>query len=84
MQTVASKGRSSFGMDCIQCANDLIAPDRCEYRDERQIVYHWHCPKCDCSFEVISPADIKSIKEIMRRIEDAVTRCRVLSTRLVA
>jgi hypothetical protein len=84
MRTVASKGRSSFGMDCIQCANGLIAPDRSEYRDEMLVVHHWHCSKCDCSFEVISPADIKSIKEIMRRKEGALSRCDVLSSRLVA
>jgi hypothetical protein len=87
MRTVASKHRSSFGTDCVQCANDLIAPDRSEYRDERQVVHLWHCPKCDCSFEVISPTDTKSIKAIMRSIEDIVNNVRqrrAFSLRVVA
>ncbi len=70
MRTVASKGRSSFGTDCVQCGNELIAPERSDYRDKCQIVHLWHCPKCYCCFEVISPADTKSIKGIMARIEE--------------
>jgi len=70
MRTVASNGRSSFGTDCVQCGNELIAPERSEYRDRRQIVHLWHCPKCDYCFEVISPADTKPIKGIMTRIEE--------------
>lgn len=84
MRMVASSGRSSFGMDCIRCANYLIAPDKSEYRDEKQVAHHWHCPKCDCCFEVISPTDIKSIKDMLRRIEDVVARRDVLFSRLVA
>jgi hypothetical protein len=74
MPTVASKRRSSFGVDCVQCDNDLIAPERSEYQEPRHILHFWRCPKCDCCFEVISPADTKSIRDIMRRIEDIVTR----------
>jgi hypothetical protein len=57
MPTIASKRRSSFGTDCVQCGNELIAPERSEHRDERHILHLWRCPKWDCSFEVISPAD---------------------------
>ena len=87
MRTVVSKRRSSFGTDCVQCSNGLIAPDSSEYRDERQIVHLWHCPKCECSFEVISLTDTKSIKAIMRRIEVVVNGVRqrdACSSRLVA
>jgi hypothetical protein len=62
MPTIASKRRSSFGTDCVQCGIELIAPKRSEHRDERHILHLSRCPKCDCSFEVISPADTKSIK----------------------
>ena len=72
MQTLASKRRSGFGTNCFQCDNELIAPERSEYRDERQIRHLWHCSKCDCYFVVISPADTKSIKDIMTRIEAVV------------
>ncbi len=80
----ASNRRSSFGTSCIQCSDELIAPERSEYRNERQIVHVWHCATCDYGFEVISPADTKSIKEIMSRIENIVTRGEVLPLQLVA
>ena len=84
MRTVASKRRSSFGTDCVQCGDELIAPDRSEYRDERHILHLWRCSKCDCSFEVISPADTKSIEGIMTRIEDIMRRRDASQPRLVA
>lgn len=83
MPTITSH-RSSFGTDCVQCDEELIAPERTEYRDERQIVHLWHCPECDYRFEVISPADTKSITDIMTRIEEIRTRGDVFSLPLVA
>ena len=65
--------RSNFGMKCIQCHNELIAPELSEYRDERHILHPWRCSKCDCCFDVISPTDTKSIRDIMTRVE-SVTR----------
>ena len=41
MRMIASKRRSSFGTNCFQCDNELIAPERSEYRDERQIRHLW-------------------------------------------
>ena len=38
MRIVAPKRRSSFGTDCVQCGDELIAPDRSEYRDGLQIL----------------------------------------------
>jgi hypothetical protein len=43
MPTIASKCRSSFGTDCIQCGTELIAPERSEYWNERHILHHWCC-----------------------------------------
>ena len=84
MPTVSSTRRSSFGMDCVQCDNELIAPESSEYRDERQVLHFWRCPKCDYCFEVIAPADTKPIKDIMRSIENTVTRHEISRLRLVA
>ena len=84
MRMIASKRRSSFGTNCVQCDNELIAPERSEYRDERQIRHFWHCSRCECSFGVISPAHTKSIRDIMRRIEDIIRRRDAFSSRLVA
>jgi hypothetical protein len=84
MPRTASKRRSSFGIDCVQCDNELIAPERSEYRHERHILHLWRCWKCDCCFEVILPADTKSIKDIMRSIENTLTRHEIFPLRLVA
>lgn len=74
MRTFSFNRRSSFGEDCVRCGNYLIAPNMSGYREGLHVVHFWHCPNCDCSFEVIFPADIKSIKDIMRRIEHAMRR----------
>ena len=84
MRMVLAKRRSSFGANCVQCDNELIAPERSEYRDERQIRHLWRCSRCDCSFEVILPARTKSMEDVMRRIEDVMRRRDVLRSRLVA
>ena len=84
MRMLPSKRRSSFGTNCVQCDNELIAPERSEYRDEGQIRHFWHCLRCDCSFEVIPPANTKSIEDIMRRIEDVMRRRDAFSSQLVA
>jgi hypothetical protein len=84
MRMIASKRRSSFGTNCVQCDNELIAPERSEYRDERQIRHLWHCSKCDCSFEIIPTAHTKSIKHILSRIEAIVRRRDAVALRLVA
>jgi hypothetical protein len=84
MLTIASKRRSSFTMQCVQCDNELIAPERSEYCNGSEIRHVWRCWKCDCCFEVISPADTKSIKDVMRRIEAIVTWDDIPPSRLVA
>ena len=45
MTTILSNPRSKFGMTCVQCSNELIAPEWSEYRNERQIHHVWHCTK---------------------------------------
>lgn len=84
MRTVASKPRSSFGTDCVRCGDELIAPDRSEYRDELHILHLWRCSKCDCSFEVISPTNTRLIEHIMKKIEGVMRRRDVSRPRLVA
>jgi hypothetical protein len=57
--------RSSFGMSCAHCDNELIAPEWSEFRNERQVHHVWRCCECDCCFETI--VDTKSIEDIMTR-----------------
>ena len=84
MLTIASKRRSSFGIECVQCDSELIAPERSEYFNGSDIRHIWRCGRCDCCFEVISPADTKSIRDVMTRIEAVVTRSDVCPSTLVA
>ena len=51
MTTMLSSRRSKFGMTCVQCSSELIAPERSEFRNERQVRHLWHCWECDFCFE---------------------------------
>jgi ribosomal protein S27E len=62
MTTTVSSRRSSFGMKCVQCGDELLAPDWSEYRNEQQVHHVWRCWKCDCCFETF--ANIESIEDI--------------------
>jgi len=69
MSMMVPNCRSSFGMSCVQCDNELIAPEWTEYRNKRQVHHVWHCWRCDCRFEslVSFPTDTKSVKDIRAR-----------------
>jgi hypothetical protein len=66
MTTILSNRRSKFGMTCVQCDNELIAPEWSQYQNERQIRHLWHCLECDLCFEsVVSfPALNKPMRDI--------------------
>ncbi len=64
MTTIAANRRSDFGLDCIQCSNELVAPERSEYWNERHIRHLWRCPKCDCRFGTI--VETESIEDVIR------------------
>jgi hypothetical protein len=66
MTTILTSRRSKFGMICVQCSNELIAPEWSEHRNERHVRHRWHCWKCDFRFEsVVSfPALSESMKDI--------------------
>lgn len=68
MPTTESKRRSSFGTNCVQCGNELVAPERSEYRDEGHVLHLWRCSRCARSFEVIWSA----VGTIPRRVPRAV------------
>jgi len=48
--------RSTFGTYCIRCSDELIAPVRSEYRNEREVRHRWRCPNCRTCFETIVDA----------------------------
>jgi hypothetical protein len=63
---ILSNRRSKFGIICKQCGNELIAPERSEHRNRRQVHHVWHCPKCSACFGslVVFPAANESMKDI--------------------
>ena len=75
MMTTPSDRRSSFGSKCVQCGNELIAPEWTEYRNKPQVHHVWHCWKCDCSFETIVDTKVT---------EDPTTGDNIFPSRLVA
>ena len=66
MTMILPNRRSKFGMACVRCSNELIAPEWSEYRNERQVRHLWHCWECDFRFEslVSFPAVSKLMKDI--------------------
>ena len=51
MTTILFHRLSKFGITCVQCNNEVIAPERSEYRNERQVRHLWRCGECDFRFE---------------------------------
>ena len=68
MATMPSARRSSFGMRCVHCDNELIAPEWTEHRNERHIRHLWHCWKCDCCFETVVNTKKMTTDEISRLV----------------
>jgi hypothetical protein len=71
MVTKASNPRSLFGINCVQCGNELIAPERTEYLDDRIIRHLWNCPRCRGRFESFPrfPPDAKVVKDLVTKID---------------
>jgi hypothetical protein len=43
--------RTLYGLDCVQCGDDMIAPETSEYIGERRVRHFWHCTACGCRAE---------------------------------
>jgi len=52
MTTVQSYRRLSFGIKCIQCGSEQIAPESAEYWTDWHAFHIWHCPKCTTSLAI--------------------------------
>ena len=61
-----SNRRSTFGITCVQCHVELIAPDKSEYCDGTHIRHLWHCPNCSAHFASIEqiPVDAMTSDDI--------------------
>ena len=61
MATMLSNRRSTFGIDCVQCYEELIAPEKSEYRDGTHIRHLWLCPKCATHFKSIQQIPVEAM-----------------------
>ena len=61
MATMISNRRSTFGISCVRCGEELIAPDKSEYRAGTHIRHLWLCPKCATRFESIQQIPVEAM-----------------------
>jgi hypothetical protein len=56
----------TFGINCVRCKDELIAPERSEYRLGTQIRHLWYCSNCEASFESLEsiPAEALTTDDI--------------------
>ena len=59
--TFAIGRRSSFGINCVRCKDELIAPEKSEYRDGTHIRHLWICPTCDTSFQSLESIPVEAM-----------------------
>ena len=51
MPTTVSNRRSKFGINCVRCKEELIAPEKSEYHHGTHIRHLWYCANCETYFE---------------------------------
>jgi transcriptional regulator NrdR family protein len=60
MATMVPNRRSTFGIICV-CHEELIAPDKSEYRAGTHIRHLWHCSNCSARFESIEQIPVEAM-----------------------
>ena len=61
MAMMISNRRSTFGISCVRCGEELLAPDKSEYRAGTHIRHLWHCPNCSTRFESIEQIPVETM-----------------------
>jgi hypothetical protein len=61
MATMVSNRRSTFGINCVRCKDELIAPERSEYRHGTHIRHLWYCSNCETSFESLESIPVEAM-----------------------
>ena len=61
MATMISNRRSTFGISCVRCGEELLAPDKSEYRAGTHIRHLWHCPKYSARFKSIEQIPVEAM-----------------------
>jgi hypothetical protein len=65
------RSMSLFGIQCVRCDHEIIAPHKAELLDDKVIRHLWHCPKCKARFESFPrfPKNARSVKEAMMKVD---------------
>jgi hypothetical protein len=60
-----------FGIQCVRCDHEIIAPQKSEFLDDKVIRHLWHCPRCHARFESFPrfPASARLVKEVMVKVD---------------
>ncbi len=53
--------RSTFGIKCVRCKDELIAPEKSEYHYGMHISHHWYCSNCETSFESLESIPVETM-----------------------
>jgi len=61
MATTVSNRRSTFGIRCVRCDYELIAPEKSHYCNGTHIRHRWFCPKCAARFQSIEQIPVEVI-----------------------
>jgi hypothetical protein len=61
MSTMLPNRRSTFGISCVRCNEELITPDKSEYRAGTHIRHLWHCPNCSARFQSIEQIPVETM-----------------------
>jgi hypothetical protein len=59
--TMVPDRRSSFGINCVECRDELIAPEKSEYRHGTHIRHQWYCSNCETSFESLESIPVEAM-----------------------
>jgi hypothetical protein len=65
------KKRRMFGIHCLRCDYEIIAPHKAELLDDKLIRHLWHCPNCEARFESFPrfPKDARLVNEVMTKVD---------------
>ena len=60
-----------FGMPCVRCNHEIIAPQETELLAHRVMRHLWNCPKCKARFESFPrfPKGAKLVRDVMKSVQ---------------
>ena len=61
MAMMVSNRLSTFGINCVRCNDELIAPEKSEYRAGTHIRHLWHCSNCSARFKSIEQVPVEAM-----------------------